>query len=140
SAPSRLAVTDGRSPSVPPPNAPMSAPAEKARPLPETTTTFTSACSSNQAAASISSCSVAVLSGFNLSGRLSARRPRAPSAETSIVWKAMPEICIRCGMETDLNQVLGELTLEEKVGLLAGTDLWHIPAIPRVGLAALKMS
>src|SRR3954462_9628887 len=33
-----------------------------------------------------------------------------------------------------------ELTLEEKVGLLAGTDLWHIPAIPRIGLAALKMS
>src|SRR3954452_5820034 len=36
--------------------------------------------------------------------------------------------------------LLGELTLEEKVGLLAGTDLWHLPAVPRIGLAALKMS
>jgi beta-glucosidase len=42
--------------------------------------------------------------------------------------------------DADRERLLAELTLEERVGLLAGTDLWHLPAIPRIGLAALKMT
>ncbi len=42
--------------------------------------------------------------------------------------------------EADLEDALGRLTLEEKVALTAGVDLWHLPAVPHVGLAALTMS
>ena len=40
----------------------------------------------------------------------------------------------------DLDQLLAQLTLEEKVGLLAGVDLWHLPVIERIGLSPLKMT
>ena len=36
--------------------------------------------------------------------------------------------------------LLAQLTLEEKVALLAGADTWHTVAVPRLGLPALKMS
>src|SRR6476660_729372 len=36
--------------------------------------------------------------------------------------------------------LVGQLTLEEKVSLLAGADSWHTVAIPRLGIPALKMS
>ena len=35
---------------------------------------------------------------------------------------------------------VSELTLDEKCALVAGTDLWHLPAIERLGIAALKVS
>ncbi len=33
-----------------------------------------------------------------------------------------------------------DLTLDEKCALVAGTDLWHLPAIERLGIPALKVS
>jgi len=39
-----------------------------------------------------------------------------------------------------LERLLAQLTLEEKVSLLAGADGWHTGAIPRLGIPALKVS
>ncbi|HTY18708.1 MAG TPA: glycoside hydrolase family 3 C-terminal domain-containing protein [Myxococcota bacterium] len=36
--------------------------------------------------------------------------------------------------------LLAELTLDEKASLLAGCDLWSTPALPRLGIPALRMS
>src|SRR5690348_4842670 len=36
--------------------------------------------------------------------------------------------------------LLSQLTVEEKVALLAGADMWHTVAVERLGLPALKMS
>src|SRR5215218_9100659 len=36
--------------------------------------------------------------------------------------------------------LLSQLTLEEKVALLAGADTWHTVAVERLGIPALKMS
>ncbi|SDT67573.1 beta-glucosidase family protein [Actinoplanes derwentensis] len=41
---------------------------------------------------------------------------------------------------TDLDVLLGQLSLEEKVSLLTGQDFWSLPAIPRIGLSSLVMS
>ena len=35
---------------------------------------------------------------------------------------------------------LSQMTIEEKVLLLAGDDLWRTPAIPRLGVSKLKTS
>ncbi|WP_433301976.1 glycoside hydrolase family 3 protein [Actinoplanes sp. CA-030573] len=40
----------------------------------------------------------------------------------------------------DIEHVLEQLSLEEKVSLLAGQDFWSLPAIERVGLRSLVMS
>jgi beta-glucosidase len=40
----------------------------------------------------------------------------------------------------DVDDLLGQLDLEEKVSLLAGQDFWSLPAIPRIGLRSLVMS
>jgi beta-glucosidase len=40
----------------------------------------------------------------------------------------------------DLDQRLGSLTLEQKVSLLAGEDLWHINAVPEAGIGQIRMS
>ena len=39
-----------------------------------------------------------------------------------------------------VEQLLGQLSLEEKVSLVAGIDFWHTPAVPRVGIPALKVT
>ena len=41
---------------------------------------------------------------------------------------------------TRIDELLGKMTLEEKVSLLAGIDLWRTPAIERLGIPALKVS
>jgi beta-glucosidase len=41
---------------------------------------------------------------------------------------------------TDLDDLLWQLSLEEKVSLLTGQDFWSLPAIPRIGLRSLVMS
>ena len=43
-------------------------------------------------------------------------------------------------MDGRIEQLVGDLTLEEKVSLLAGVDWWHTAAIERLGIPALKMS
>src|SRR6187402_3783419 len=43
-------------------------------------------------------------------------------------------------MPEDEDQLLAELSLEEKVSLLAGQDFWSLPAIERIGLRSLVMS
>ncbi|GIF26407.1 beta-glucosidase [Paractinoplanes tereljensis] len=40
----------------------------------------------------------------------------------------------------DVEHLLGELDLAEKVSLLAGQDFWSLPAIERIGLRSLVMS
>lgn len=39
-----------------------------------------------------------------------------------------------------IEDLLGRLTLEEKASLTAGEDMWHTPAVERVGLGRLKVS
>ncbi|MDY7084251.1 MAG: glycoside hydrolase family 3 C-terminal domain-containing protein [Actinomycetota bacterium] len=41
---------------------------------------------------------------------------------------------------TDVEHLLAQLSLEEKVSLLAGQDFWSLPAIERIGLRSLVMS
>ena len=43
-------------------------------------------------------------------------------------------------MTGGVEELLGQLSLEEKVSLLSGHDLWHTPAIPRLGIPALKLT
>src|SRR3954466_7988158 len=40
----------------------------------------------------------------------------------------------------EIEDVIEQLDLEEKVSLLAGQDFWSLPAIPRIGLRSLVMS
>lgn len=40
----------------------------------------------------------------------------------------------------DLDARLQKLSLDEKVSLLAGEDLWHVPAVPTAGIGRLRMS
>ena len=39
-----------------------------------------------------------------------------------------------------MDELINELSLEEKVSLLGGQDFWSLPAIPRIGLRSLVMS
>ncbi|WP_067497231.1 beta-glucosidase [Actinoplanes sp. TFC3] len=39
-----------------------------------------------------------------------------------------------------MDELLKQLTLEEKVSLLGGQDFWSLPAMPRIGLRSLVMS
>lgn len=40
----------------------------------------------------------------------------------------------------DIEELVGELTLEEKLSLLAGVDLWHTAAVQRLGIPSLKVT
>jgi beta-glucosidase len=40
----------------------------------------------------------------------------------------------------NVDEVLAQLTLTEKIGLLAGIDFWHTYPIPRLGVPSLRMS
>ena len=39
-----------------------------------------------------------------------------------------------------LDQLINQLTLEEKVAMMAGADVWRTVAVPRLGIPALKMT
>ncbi|HEX5807303.1 MAG TPA: glycoside hydrolase family 3 protein, partial [Anaerolineales bacterium] len=39
-----------------------------------------------------------------------------------------------------IEELLGQMTLEEKISMLAGADLWHSVAIPRLGIPQLKVT
>ncbi len=43
-------------------------------------------------------------------------------------------------METKIELLLKQLTLTEKVSLLAGADMWHTGPVERLGIPAMKMS
>jgi beta-glucosidase len=43
-------------------------------------------------------------------------------------------------MSQRVEQILGELTLEEKVSLLSGEDFWSVPAIERLGIGKLRVT
>ena len=43
-------------------------------------------------------------------------------------------------MEKRIEEILASMTLEEKISLLAGADLWHTRSIERLGIPALKVS
>ncbi|KAK9476462.1 glycoside hydrolase superfamily [Lipomyces japonicus] len=40
----------------------------------------------------------------------------------------------------DVEKVLQELTVNEKISLLAGSDIWHTVPIPRLGIPALRLT
>jgi beta-glucosidase len=39
-----------------------------------------------------------------------------------------------------IDALLGDMTLDEKVGLVAGTDMWNTGAVPRLGVRGLKVT
>lgn len=41
---------------------------------------------------------------------------------------------------TDIGELVGQMTLDEKVSLVAGVDLWRSAAVPRLGIPAIKMT
>jgi beta-glucosidase len=43
-------------------------------------------------------------------------------------------------MDQRIERLVAELTLEEKVSLLGGLDMWHSPGVPRLGIPALKVT
>ncbi len=43
-------------------------------------------------------------------------------------------------MNARIDALLGELTLDEKAAMVAGVDLWHTAAVPRLGVPALKVT
>jgi len=43
-------------------------------------------------------------------------------------------------METKIDQLVSQLTLEEKVSMLAGADLWHTVPIERLGIPQIKVT
>lgn len=43
-------------------------------------------------------------------------------------------------MEEKIDRILGSLSLEEKIQLLAGADQWHTHSVERLGIPALKLS
>ena len=43
-------------------------------------------------------------------------------------------------MEARIDALLSQLSLEEKVSLVAGRDLWHTPGVPRLGVPGLKVT
>jgi beta-glucosidase-like glycosyl hydrolase len=43
-------------------------------------------------------------------------------------------------VEARIDTLLKQLSLEEKVSLVAGSDMWHTPGVPRLGIPGLKVT
>ena len=43
-------------------------------------------------------------------------------------------------METEIERLVGAMTLDEKASLTAGANLWYLPPVERLGIPALKVS
>ena len=43
-------------------------------------------------------------------------------------------------MTDRIDELLGRMSIEEKVSMLAGTDLWHGTGVPRLGIPPIKMT
>jgi beta-glucosidase len=50
------------------------------------------------------------------------------------------DYCERTTVSERIEALVSGLTLDEKCQLVAGADLWHLPAIERLGIPALKVS
>src|SRR5271156_5723052 len=44
------------------------------------------------------------------------------------------------GSESEIERLIGAMTLDEKTSLTAGADMWHLPPVERLGIPALKVS
>ena len=42
-------------------------------------------------------------------------------------------------MKTDIKFLISQMTLEEKAGLLSGSDFWHTKAVKRLGIPAVML-
>lgn len=40
----------------------------------------------------------------------------------------------------DIDDILGRLTIDEKISLVSGTDFWHTASVPRLGIPAIRVS
>ncbi len=40
----------------------------------------------------------------------------------------------------NIEELIKQMTTEEKISLLAGVDLWHTVAIPRLGIPQIKVT
>lgn len=40
----------------------------------------------------------------------------------------------------DVEDVLSQLNVDEKISLLSGTDFWHTASIPRLGVPAIRVT
>ena len=43
-------------------------------------------------------------------------------------------------MESEIERLVGAMTLDEKTSLTAGANMWYLPAVERLGIPALKVS
>ena len=43
-------------------------------------------------------------------------------------------------MSSRIDGLLAQMTLEEKVSLTAGVDMWHTPPVERLGIPQFKMT
>src|SRR5580692_9818408 len=43
-------------------------------------------------------------------------------------------------MESEIERLVGAMTLDEKTSLTAGANLWYLPPVERLGIGALKVS
>ena len=43
-------------------------------------------------------------------------------------------------MARNIEEIISQMTLEEKVSMLAGIDKWHTESVPRLGIPSLKMT
>jgi beta-glucosidase len=43
-------------------------------------------------------------------------------------------------VQEDIERLRGQMTIQEKVSLLAGLDFWHIPPVERLGIPELKVT
>src|SRR6202795_225989 len=50
-----------------------------------------------------------------------------------VLWKD-------AAMNARIDQLVGELTVDEKSAMVAGVDLWHTAGVPRLGIPALKVT
>src|ERR1700690_1190322 len=80
-------------------------------------------------------------------------QPATGSAFTGGVWMVTVATCARvseritrrslcedAAMNARIDELLGELTIDEKAVMVAGVDLWHTAAVPRLGIPALKVT
>lgn len=40
----------------------------------------------------------------------------------------------------NIDDILGRLTIDEKISLVSGTHFWHTASVPRLGIPAIRVS